>query len=50
MRDENYLQIPGRTQNKDLFFSEIIFAGECVLLLIFLSASNFASEGIRTDG
>jgi len=49
MRVENNLQIPVRTQNMDLFFRAIAIAGECVLL-IFLIASNFASEGVRTDG
>jgi len=50
MRDENFLQIPGHTQNKDLFFRDVDIAGEYVLLLIFLTASNFAYEGVRTDG
>jgi len=50
MRDENYLQIPGHTQNKDFFSRAVDIAGECVLLFIFLTASNFANEGVRTDG
>jgi len=43
MRDENYLQIPGRTQNTDP-------VGSLLLERVFFLATNLASEGIRTDG